>query len=237
MAFSNDVLLNDFAIRCFRDVADADYIAARLAYRADLTMQYLWASQQAIEKYLKCILLLNRIPAADVKHDLERGLEKIATAGIVLDLTEPTRKFIDYIDTYGRFRYLETSPYAFGEDIIKLDRTVWELRRFCTLSEHGRQEKLTDGVVAPKIRLSGGYLEKIIDKEKHPARESLLWQNGFFGKRLRRKVRVKGGFHFKNSPLFLNPHILDEVVKYVYLPKEVKAAYRKLKDEGDPRLS
>ena len=26
--------LNDFALRSFRDVADADYIAARLAYRA-----------------------------------------------------------------------------------------------------------------------------------------------------------------------------------------------------------
>ncbi|HET8562502.1 MAG TPA: hypothetical protein VFM35_01390 [Candidatus Binatia bacterium] len=211
--------------------------AARRAYRADLTMQYLWASQQAIEKYLKCILPLNRIPAADVKHDLELGLAKIAAGGIMLDLTESTKKFIDYIDTYGRFRYLETSPYVFGHDIIKLDRTVWELRRFCTLSEHGRHEKLTDGVVAPKIRLSGGYLEKIIDKEKHPARTPLLWQNGFFGKRVRRTVRIKGGFHAKNSPLFLNPHILDEVVKYVYLPKEVKAACRKLRDEGDRRLS
>ena len=43
-----EVLLNDFAVRCFRDIADADYIAARMAYRADLMMQYLWASQQAI---------------------------------------------------------------------------------------------------------------------------------------------------------------------------------------------
>ena len=233
---SNDVLLNDFAIRCFRDVADADYIAARLAYRSDLTMQYLWASQQAIEKYLKCILLLNRIPAADVKHDLELGLAKIVGAGITLDLTEPTKKFIDYIDTYGRFRYLETCPYMFGEDIIKLDRTVWELRRFCTLAEHGRQEKLKDGFVAPKVRLSGGYLEKIIDKDTHPARAPLLWQNGFFGKRIRKKVRVKGGFHANNSPLFLNPHIIEEVLKYVYVPKELQAAYRKLRDEGDPRV-
>ena len=177
MLHSTDTLLNDFAIRCFRDVADADYIAARLAHRADLTMQYLWASQQAIEKYLKCLLLLNRIPAADVKHDLELRLARIAEGGIALDLTQPTRKFIDYI--YGRFRYLETSPYAFGEDIIKLDRTVWELRRFCTLSEHGRQEKLKDGVVPPKIRLNGGFLETVTDTEKHPAREPLLWQNGF----------------------------------------------------------
>jgi len=38
-----------------------------MASRAQLVVQYIWASQQAIEKYLKCILLLNRIPAADMK--------------------------------------------------------------------------------------------------------------------------------------------------------------------------
>ena len=64
-----EVLPNDFAIRCFRDIEDGDYVSARMAYRAGLTMQYLWASQQAIEKYLKCILLPNRIPAVGVKHD------------------------------------------------------------------------------------------------------------------------------------------------------------------------
>jgi hypothetical protein len=42
--------LDDFAIRCFRDIADGDYVSARMAYRAQLTVQYLWAGQQAIEK-------------------------------------------------------------------------------------------------------------------------------------------------------------------------------------------
>jgi hypothetical protein len=36
--------------------------------------------------------------------------------------------------------------------------------------------------------------------------------------------------------LFLNPHIIDEVVKYVYLPPYVEEEYRKLRDEGGPRL-
>ncbi len=222
-----EILLNNFAIRCFRDVGDGDYISARMAYRAGLTLQYLWASQQVIEKYLKCILLLNRIPAFDIKHDLEAALTKIANAGkIALDLTSPTKEFIDYIDTYGRFRYLETSPYSFGSDIVKLDRTVWELRRFCTLDEGPRQIRLSDGLPAPIVRIEGGRLEKIVDAPKDPAREPLLWQNGFFGKRTRRWLRVRGGFTATNSPLFLNPHLLDEVVKYVFLPKEIKTAYR-----------
>jgi hypothetical protein len=230
-----DVLLNDFAIRCFRDIGDGDYVSARMTYRAALTMQYLWASQQAIEKYLKCILLLNRIPAADVGHDLEAALTRVASTGrIALNLTTPTKEFIDYIDAYGRFRYLETSPYSFGSDIIKLDRTVWELRRFCTLEEGPRQILLRDGFPAPKIRLAGGHLESIADEPKHPAREPLLWQNAFFGRRTRRMVRVRSGFSFINSPLFLNPHILEEVAKYVYVSNGMKKAYREAAKEKQP---
>jgi len=58
-----DLLINNFATRSFRDTGDGDYIAARLAYRAQLIPQFLWSSLQAIEKYLKCVLVLNRIRA------------------------------------------------------------------------------------------------------------------------------------------------------------------------------
>jgi hypothetical protein len=54
---------------------------------------------------------------------------------------------------------------------------VWELRRYCTLSQGPQQATLRDGYPAPRVWLPGGYL---------------------------------------------NPDILDEVLKYVYLPKEVK---------------
>jgi HEPN domain-containing protein len=232
-----DTFLNDFAVRCFRDMADGDYISARMAFRATLTTQYLWASQQAIEKYLKGILLFHRIPATDVFHDLEKGMSKIAKSGkLTLDLTDGTKDFIKYIDSYGQFRYLENSPILFGNDLVRLDRAIWEIRRYCTLSEDVRKVRLIDGEPAPIVRIRGGYLEKIVDKPNHPARESLLWQNAFFGSRKRRTVRLTGGFHATNSPLFVNPHILDEMLKYVFLPKDVQAAYRKLRDEGDPRV-
>jgi hypothetical protein len=48
-------LINDFAIRCFRNTADADYLLGRAAFRYNLVPQALWASLQTIEKYLKCI--------------------------------------------------------------------------------------------------------------------------------------------------------------------------------------
>src|SRR5688572_4958760 len=62
-ALARSALLNNFAVRSFRDVADGDYIAARLSFRSQLIPQFLWQSLQAIEKYLKCILVLNRIKA------------------------------------------------------------------------------------------------------------------------------------------------------------------------------
>jgi len=220
-------LVNDFAVRSFRDIGDADYIAARMACRAALVTQFLWASQQVFEKYLKCILLLRRIPAKDVRHDLGKGLSKINGSGkLTLDLTNGTRKFIERLDEFGQYRYFEISNFAFGEDLMTLDRAVWELRRYCTLATAPQQEKLRDGFTAPRVRIEGGYLEKVIDDVKNPAREPLLWQNGFFGKRARRTVRLKLWFQAHNSPLYLNPQILDEVLKYVYLPKDVEAMYR-----------
>jgi len=103
-----DKLINNFAIRSFRDIADGDYISARMASRSQLVVQYIWASQQAIEKYLKCILLLNRIPAAEMKHMLRKSLAKIeASPKLSLGLVKSTEKFIDYLDTYGLNRYLE----------------------------------------------------------------------------------------------------------------------------------
>ncbi len=228
MATTVDSLINDFAVRSFRDVADADYIAARMACRAALTTQYLWTSQQAAEKYLKCILLLNRIPAKDVRHDLGMALSKIEKSGkVTLDLTKGTKEFIGRLDEYGPYRYFEISNVGFGADLVTLDRTVWELRRYCTLAKGPQEAKLRDGYPAPRVRLPGETLEKIIDDTKNQAREPLLWQNGFFGKRARRTVRLRKWFQAHNAPLYLNPQILEEILKYVFLPKDLVEGYRR----------
>ena len=223
-----EVLINDFAVRSFRDVGDGDYIAARMACRAALVIQFLWAGQQAIEKYLKCILLLNRIPATNVRHDLGKALDRINTSGMLtLELTDGTKKFIGKLNDYGPYRYLEVSNFAFGSELVDLDRAVWEVRRYCTLEEKPYRAKLRDGFVVPRVRLPGGYLEKIIDGAKTPAREALLWQNGFFGNRARKGGWLRRWIQAHNAPLSLNPQILDEVLKYVFLPDNLIKAYRK----------
>jgi hypothetical protein len=152
---TTDLLLDDFAIRSFRDEGDADYISARMAFRAAIHTS-LWASQQMVEKYLKCILLLNRIPGKNIRHDLRKGLDTISDSGIVqFDLTPNTLKFIDYIDSYGQYRYLEVSRFLGTRDIVNLDRTAWELRRYGPLDPGPRQLKLIHGVPARKSNCQG----------------------------------------------------------------------------------
>ena len=154
-----DAALNDFAIRSFRDIADGDDIAARMACRAVLVPQFLWASQQAVEKYLKCILPSNRIPARQVRHNLSKAFQAVNTSGkLTLDLTARSQEFIDYLDTYGRCRYLEVSFWSEGRKIVALDQAVWELRRFCVTAPAPRRQKLIEGRTAPRVRLMGGHL-------------------------------------------------------------------------------
>ena len=53
------IILNTLATDVFRKQADYDYIAARANYRMCLRQQFLWSAHQAVEKYLKAILLFN----------------------------------------------------------------------------------------------------------------------------------------------------------------------------------
>lgn len=229
-AMTLDFLLDDFALRSFRDQADEDYISARLSFRAALVTPSLWASQQMVEKYLKCILLLNRIDGRHVRHELRVGLEAIEKSGKVqFHLTAPTRSFIEYLDDFGKYRYLEISNVASGRSLVGLDRAAWELRRYCSSDDNIKELALRHGVLAPSVRIAGGHLEKIIDDRNNPARKPLLWRNGFFGERRKRLVRVDNWFKATNAPLYLNPQILDEVLKYVHLQKNIEQGYRRHK--------
>lgn len=243
-----DLRMNDFAIRSFRDTADGDYIAARLAFRAKLAQNFLWSSLQAIEKYLKCILVLNRIkaPRGHNLDDLLKALEKNEKFNI--DLTEVTKKFLTYLDTYGRHRYFETSYYMETHMLISLDRAIWEIRRYARVLDYqiknlkGQKiEMLRHELIVNenskksarhKFRIFGGRLENIIDKSDHPSRKPLLWQNAFFGQKARKIIALPGRSESGNSPLYLNPVILDEILKYVFLPKDVKDHYQEMINSG-----
>jgi hypothetical protein len=69
-------------------------------------------------------------------------------------------------------------------------------------------------------------LEKIIEGPTNETRKALLWQNAFFGRKSRKKIRMERWMSATNAPLYLHPEILDEVLRYVYLPRDVINGYR-----------
>jgi HEPN domain-containing protein len=239
---SREALLNDFATRSFRDIGDQDYIAARLACRASLRPQFKWSGLQAIEKYLKAILLYNRVEAGRVGHSLEEALKCCEKLPFEMSLTEETHQMIGFLDESVGLRYLEVSYLIHGPKLYELDRAVWEVRRYCKVLDYKRTmpNGETESMLGPELaaieqarkkpfhtfRLPGGLLERILDNPKNPARSALIWQNAFFGSRGRRSVSIPTGLHAVNAPLWLSPEIVDDVSKYVRIPKEVAKAYR-----------
>lgn len=241
-----DPYLNDFATRSFRDTADHDYIMARAAYRNELDAQFLWSGLQAIEKYIKAILLYNRIPQPTkpderLGHSLSRGLKALEQLPFSIKLADTSHEIIKHLDTYGRFRYLDTPYFIRHNELIKLDKAVWEIRLYCRVINH--QLKVGDELVdmlphhladiEQALRDPGpghgtfGEIEAILSNKKHPARPALVWKNLFFNRHNRKTIKWRGRGHSVNSPLSLHPEILGEVLKYVWIPKEVQRAYEK----------
>lgn len=217
-----------------------DYIHARLAYRNELLPQFLWSSLQAIEKYLKAILLYNRVEAKDVNHSLAKGLKYTAVLPFEIRLSPVTGKFIEYVDKYGANRYLDWSYFIRGPKLVELDKAVWEIRRYCHVLNYSwvadgiersaladELKKIERAELEPpqKFRPFTGVLEEIIDKPGHPSRNALIWQNAFFGKTNRKMVRMKVHSNFTNAPLTLKPELLDELEKFIKIPDKVRKAY------------
>jgi hypothetical protein len=246
MNIDKEILLNDFAIRSFRDTADLDYIAARVAYQTQLTPQSLWSALQSIEKYFKCILLLNRICVKnkDLGHDIEKAMNLIAkSVPFSLNLHESSFKYIKHLNTYGRYRYFEVPYYSEGEELVWLDKTVWQIRRYCqTLNyevelDNGEKRNLlnlnlekiknSEQLRPHKFNLISGQLEKIIANKKHPARKWLIKDNFFFGTRGRKSINVPNYMQSANPPLMLSPQIIEEIFDLGYMPNQIVEAYRK----------
>lgn len=237
-----NVQLNNFASRCFRDVADRDYINARLCYRAGLVPQFHWAALQTFEKYYKAILLFNRIKAKNIKHCINEAQKLAQDLPFEIRLSNASRNLLSHLNDYGRFRYLETSYFINGPKLLELDKAVWEIRRYCrplnyNIDLPGNNSKSMLEVELmhneraetrphQEFYIIGGEIEKILKNKSHPARAPLVWQNGFFGMSKRKRVAIPVRFYVENSPLALHPEILDYVLDYVYLPKEVINAYR-----------
>lgn len=234
---SSHAVLNHATIRCFRDTADADYIAARLAIRSDLLGPFLSASEQAIEKYLECILMLNRINTRPIGHKIDEALTLINDSlpfNIFLD--EEERKLFDHLVQWDFDRYLVNSLYVTNESLMHLDRLVWKLRQYCRpLDVIHRAEPPSKSYIASKIekiestllsanakqgQVPGGFLERVLESKLHRGRDALIWNNLWYSSKNRQQVSYATGYQAINSPFFNNPEIAAEASKYMKLSKE-----------------
>lgn len=236
-------VINEFAKRSFRDVADQDYIAARLSYRAHLREPFLWSSLQAFEKYLKAILLFNGKSSKNIDHNLNKALRRVESIeDIGFSLPKDVKEFISYLDHYGSNRYLEYSTHLQMDALLKLDRSVWYVRRYCFYMR-GSIER-NDGVVVDllpyrvaeatrreyevtphKYQLFGGFLEEAIKKNKEQSKH-LIQHNFYYGRTKKNKIKnYKWHMSSTNSVLAMHPDSFVALEKLVKFSKETRDYY------------
>lgn len=234
------MLLYEIARFCFRNVADNDYLSARILFRFGLDHQAYWFSEQAVEKYLKSILLFNELKTKSIGHDLGKALTKVKEIpNINFELPKDVEEVIMELNNEGNNRYFEY-PYFFGDlNYVKLDRMVWYIRRYCV--PIGWPFKLDDKeidlqqfeiTVANQEKYlknpskysfaDKGVLEKILKDKKSIKRKHLVWKNLYFGAKQKRTIRkLEKSFSFGKPPHFTDHYELKKLEEYVYFSKEI----------------
>ncbi|PIE08145.1 MAG: hypothetical protein CSA74_03895 [Rhodobacterales bacterium] len=213
----------------FGDAADEDYMIARQAVRMGAAYQFAWSAQQAIEKYLKCSLLLNDVDVSGFGHDLLPMFERVRelSDGIMPILWCPPREFPrkkeafgDDFETYesivARFseaghtdsRYRHTSLVFLGYDLHKFDELVFQLRRLAVPldrrplpNEKTYRSALVEDPSLQHSPIPSGFNTK--NGEHHEAKmAALTWRNfSFF-----REIALEEGF-LSNGTLAINSPI------------------------------
>lgn len=233
-------IINDFATKSFRDFADQDYISARVAYRNEFDQQFRWCSLQAVEKYLKAILLYNDTSAKSLGHDLVKALKRVESIpDLEFSLPADAREFVEYLNNYGADRYLSYPTHVPYNALIALDKTVWYIRRYCfymrgEIETHdGKKIPLLPSRIQEvknaayeqyphRYRILGGYLEQIIDK-RLPAYGFLVWKNFYFGKLKKHAIKnFRNRISSTNPAHSLYPEIFAELDKLVDFPRYVR---------------
>jgi HEPN domain-containing protein len=245
--------ITNFVDRSFRDVADKDYINARISHRYGLEQQFLWSAQQAIEKYLKAILLYNRLDTRQIGHELTKAFDEVRKIpDIDFDFPEDIRLFIEYLNSYGVNRYFEYPYHLEGEECLELDKTVWFIRRYC----YYLRQIITkpDGTVIDlfpllikriqhpdtlkkphKYYIFGGYLEKVLEDADSELRSHLIYKNFFYGKYKKKRIRNYDLKIFFTQPThFMYPEIFPDLDKLVIFSKEVRNHFNKKSKSKKP---
>lgn len=240
MAAPLDAWVDLFIDKSFRDAADEDYIAARAAYRLGLNQPFLWSSLQAVEKYIKAILLYSRHSTLKIGHDVVKGFALIdRITDIPFTFPPDIRLFLEYINGEGPNRYRGYPAQLRDDALIGLDRTVWHLRRYCynLRGIPANPAKLANELLAlqqdpleyaTKFRIPGGLLELVLE-EKSEKRRSLIWKNFWYGSRRRRSIKSYPRRWQWSQPVhFMQPHVYDAIKDLVQFEPGVRQHFAAL---------
>jgi len=188
------VYLNEYA-STLRDSADKEYIAARSMFKLKLDDQFYWHAQQALEKYLKAILLYNEEKIKKQGHDLSKLYCKMVCC---LDLEEDSEvmSYLEDMKFIGLNRYEVREKFSIDFSLLVLDKLVYFFRRFCDRIIDPRQKEYFKTISFEdeykKQTISFGYLEKVLENEKDKYKEqrtSLVWKNFYFGEQKRKMIK------------------------------------------------
>jgi HEPN domain-containing protein len=228
---------------CLVDMGDRDYLAARISWRTRLPEQFLWSALQTVEKALKAILLFNDRSARRLGHDLEKALAKVdEIQDLDIHLHRDVRAFIKYLTRHGPNRYLERGFYLRGSELFDLDKTYWQLRRYCQdirsyaraakrpeadlLAGMGRWFRNRKHLERPqRYHLPSGYLEDVLAGKNGPEQyTALVWKNIFFGKRDKGTIEYAPLSWSAIPAHFRHPDVFAELAEVIEFPKDVHSA-------------
>lgn len=238
-------IFSTYVSEVFRDQADRDYVAARALFRLGLYHQFYWSALQAVEKYLKGTLLFTGRSIHNYSHDASKAMQAVAGCSkIGVTFTADIVEFTEELTVQGQNRYLEHTLYSEGPVLLRLDRTVWGVRRFCrdflilpgdderygtTESEERlRYSQEADPGNPTRFKLPGGYLERLVDGKKSSTRAALVWKNPFYGRRKRDTLRdYPVAISYHNPIHVMMPEILPVLEKLVPFRGKILAELRK----------
>jgi HEPN domain-containing protein len=185
------------------DEADRDYILARYCFQNGFCLQYVWSRSQTLEKYLKAILLYNGRSIKSYNHNIKKLYEDVISIdGMFLNEFEGMDQFVFDCEKGAHARYGTEDIYFKGDDIDKLDGTVFEIRKLCypsigdsligsfsQLKNVCQKANLRSFREKPisEIHLNSmtGYLKKVLTCDSSSRykeqRNNLVWENKSFG--------------------------------------------------------
>jgi len=235
---------NLFIIWSFVDVADHDYIAARACWRLGLLDQFHWFGLQAMEKYLKAILLYNDCDTRKIGHDLTKGIQAVEAIPVLKwDFHQSLKGFLADLSQRGQDRYFVKPHGTNGNELLQLDRSVWHVRCYCVDpqsfddSDGQNLENYVKTTQSDECRRSAyrfrlpscacAHLEEVLDTDRFRGQRSILiWKNFFYGRRKKRHFKFTYSRSGKVPGHYFFPEIYPWVESRVTLDKEVKKHFQ-----------